>query len=67
MPELKKGSTANALSEFVASALDPDSVRFKDKTREKQRQQVGGWVNLNGRMNKLEGEDEMQCTAACQS
>lgn len=41
MPELKKGSAANALQEFVASAVDPDSVKFKDKAREKQRQQVG--------------------------
>lgn len=40
MPELKKGSTANALSGFTASPVDPDSVRFKDKQREKQRQQV---------------------------
>jgi ATP-dependent RNA helicase DDX55/SPB4 len=44
MPELKKGSEANALGEFVSSAVDPDSIRFKDKTREKQRQQVReGW------------------------
>jgi hypothetical protein len=42
MPELKKGSAANALEAFVASTLEPDSVRFKDKTREEQRQQVRG-------------------------
>lgn len=41
MPELKKGSAANALEAFVASPVEPDSVKFKDKTREKQRQQVG--------------------------
>lgn len=40
MPELKKGSAANALAEFVPSTVDPDSIKFKDKTREKQRQQV---------------------------
>jgi hypothetical protein len=40
MPELKKGSAANALEVFVASPVEPDSIRFKDKTREKQRQQV---------------------------
>lgn len=40
MPEVKKGSTANALSDFKASQVDPDSVKFKDKAREKQRQQV---------------------------
>jgi hypothetical protein len=50
MPELKKGSPANALDAFVASPVEPDSIKFKDKTREKQRQQVrvcvwgGGYV-----------------------
>lgn len=41
MPELKKGSAANALEAFSASGVDPDSVKFKDRTREKQRQKVG--------------------------
>jgi hypothetical protein len=40
MPEVKKGSAANALDAFTASTVDPDSVKFKDKQREKQRQQV---------------------------
>jgi hypothetical protein len=40
MPEVKKGSVANALDAFTASTVDPDSVKFKDKQREKQRQQV---------------------------
>lgn len=43
MPELKKGSPANALDAFTASPVEPDSIKFKDKTREKQRQQVRVW------------------------
>lgn len=42
MPELKKASAANELGAFTPSAVDPDSVRFKDKARERQRQQVRG-------------------------
>jgi ATP-dependent RNA helicase DDX55/SPB4 len=41
MPELKKGSAANNLAAFTPSTVDPDSVRFRDKARERQRQQVG--------------------------
>ncbi|PSC74559.1 DEAD-box ATP-dependent RNA helicase 18 isoform A [Micractinium conductrix] len=37
MPEIKKGK---GLEGFTPSAIDPDSVRFKDKAREKQRQVV---------------------------
>jgi hypothetical protein len=44
MPEVKKGSAANALDAFTASTVDPDSVKFKDKQREKQRQQVCNFV-----------------------
>ncbi|WIA21355.1 hypothetical protein OEZ85_000576 [Tetradesmus obliquus] len=40
MPEVKKGSAANALDAFTPSAVDPDSVKFQDKQREKQRQQM---------------------------
>jgi hypothetical protein len=40
-PELKKGSAANGLEVFVASTVEPDSVRFKDKTREKQQVNEG--------------------------
>jgi len=40
MPELKKGSTANDVTAFTPSEVDPDSVKFKDKAREKQRQQA---------------------------
>lgn len=42
MPEVKKGSAANALDAFVPSSVDPDSIKFKDKARERQRQQVSG-------------------------
>lgn len=55
MPELKKGSAANALEAFVASGVEPDSVKFKDKTREKQRQQV--------RVGRMGGFD-MRCLGA---
>eukprot|EP00877_Chromochloris_zofingiensis_P010332 jgi/Chrzof1/5552/Cz16g07090.t1 len=37
MPEVKK---AKGLEAFVPSKVDPDSVKFRDKQREKQRQQV---------------------------
>lgn len=43
MPEVKKGSAASALDSFKASSVDPDSVKFKDKARERQRQQVRWW------------------------
>ncbi|KAG1653913.1 hypothetical protein FOA52_003829 [Chlamydomonas sp. UWO 241] len=36
MPELKKG--AGSIEGFTPSSVDPASVRFKDKTREKQHQ-----------------------------
>lgn len=44
MPELKKGSTANALADFKPSNIEPDSIKHKDKAKEKQRQQV--WRQL---------------------
>lgn len=37
MPDLRK---PKGMDTFVASSIDPESVRFKDKAREKQRQQV---------------------------
>ncbi|KAL4544588.1 hypothetical protein Ndes2526B_g00544 [Nannochloris sp. 'desiccata'] len=43
MPEAKKASrlaAAGELEGFVQSEIDPESVRFKDKVREKQRQAV---------------------------
>jgi ATP-dependent RNA helicase DDX55/SPB4 len=43
MPEAKKASrlaSAGQLDGFVQSTIDPETVRFKDKTREKQRQAV---------------------------
>ena len=44
MPETKKLhkllQQGQSLPHFTPSALDPDSVRFKEKAREKQRQQV---------------------------
>jgi hypothetical protein len=40
MPELKRATAANAMAAFVPSAVDPDGVRFRDKARQKQRQQV---------------------------
>jgi len=43
MPEAKKASrlaSAGELEGFVQSEIDPESVRFKDKVREKQRQAV---------------------------
>eukprot|EP00775_Hariotina_reticulata_P007461 gene7461-7671_t len=44
MPELKKGSSANDLESFTPSEVEPDSVKFKEKAREKQRQQARlGW------------------------
>lgn len=55
MPELKKGSAANALDVFVASAVEPDSANFRDRAREKQRQQVRahGWVGRVPRHSHL--------------
>ena len=40
MPDLKRPLGA---SEFRPSAVDPSSVPYKDKAREKQRQKVGHW------------------------
>jgi len=43
MPEAKKASrlaSAGKLEGFVQSEIDPESVRFRDKSREKQRQAV---------------------------
>lgn len=46
MPEVKK---AKGLEAFVPSKVDPDSVKFRDKQREKQRQQVSHpcWFDIN--------------------
>lgn len=48
MPEVKKalmqqpgGGSSGGLEHFTPSAVDIDSVKFKDKAREKQRQKVG--------------------------
>jgi hypothetical protein len=42
MPELKKAAAGAKLEGFTPSPIDPDTVKFKDKVREKQRQQVSG-------------------------
>lgn len=39
-PELRKASAANALAAFTPSSVDPDTVPYTDRTRERQRQKV---------------------------
>jgi hypothetical protein len=41
LPDVRKPSGTEL---FLPSLVEPESVRYKDKTRERQRQQVGAWL-----------------------
>lgn len=50
MPEIRKGAKTES---FLASEVDPDTVAFRDKSREKQRLK-----SLAGRQEKRQKEKE---------
>jgi hypothetical protein len=52
LPDVRKPSGTEL---FVPSSMELDSVRYKDKAREKQRQQVGGRLLVLGWLACLGG------------